>query len=253
VLVISDVPGDDVADVASGPCAPDPLTVDDVLTLLRESALLSRLPNALREHLEAVRLGAVAETPKPEHPAFRGVTTRVIGSNRLAVEAAVAHARALGLQAAVGEPLTGEAARCGETIVEALLARAHAGAAGIVVWGGETTVHRATTPAVDGAAGMGGRCQELALSAARRLARGGAAARRIELLAAGTDGRDGPTDAAGAFADAGVWDAIARAGGDGSRALERHDSYGALDLGGALFRRGPTGTNVMDLVIGLVT
>lgn len=253
VLVISDVPGDDVADIASGPCAPDPATADDVMTLLGESALLSRLPAALREHLEAARRGAAAETPKAAHPAFRAVTTRVIGSNRLAVDAAVAHARALGLAAAVGEPLTGEAVRCGETIAELLLARASADMQGVVVWGGESTVQRATAPSSHGAAGAGGRCQELALAAARRLARGGAAASRVQLLAAGTDGRDGPTDAAGAFADVGVWDAIVRRGGDGSAALERHESYAALDLGGALFRRGPTGTNVMDVAIGLIT
>jgi hydroxypyruvate reductase len=253
LLVISDVPGDDVADVASGPCTPDAATADEVLTLLRDSGLLPELPPALRDHLESSRRGAVAETPKAAHPAFRGVTTRIIGSNRLAVDAALARARTLGLAAGAGAPLTGEAARCGETIADALLARARRGEPGCVVWGGEPTVHRAGPPVDDAAAAAGGRCQELALAAARRLAAGGSAAHRVTLLAAGTDGRDGPTDAAGAFADARLWDAIARAGGDGERALARHESYDALDAGGALFRPGPTGTNVMDVVIGLVT
>jgi hydroxypyruvate reductase len=98
----------------------------------------------------------------------------------------------------------------------------------------------------------GGRCQELALAAARRLARGGAPARRITILAAGTDGRDGPTDAAGAFADATLWETIARGGHDPERALTRHESYAALAAAGALFHRGHTGTNVMDVVIGVV-
>jgi glycerate 2-kinase len=254
VLVISDVPGDDVTDVASGPCAPDPATADDVLALLRDSALLQRVPAALRRYLEGARLGRVAETPKAGHPAFRAVTTRVIGSNRLAVDAAIARARGLGLDADAGATLTGEAARCGEAAADVLLARARRDAPGCVVWGGEPTVSRAgatTEGAVAG--GTGGRCQELALAAARRLATGGDGARRVVVLAAGTDGRDGPTDAAGAFADAGVWDAISRAGVDAAAALERHDSYGALDAGSALFRRGPTGTNVMDVVIGVVT
>lgn len=250
VLVISDVPGDDVADVASGPCVPDPGTADDVLALLGRSKLLPRIPAPLLRHLESVRLGLVAETPKPTHPAFRAVTTRVIGSNRLAVDAALVHARALGLHADAGPPLAGEAARAGETIADALLARAGRGEPGCVVWGGEPTVGRAD---VAPTTGMGGRCQELALAAAHRLSLGGEAARRVALLAAGTDGRDGPTDSAGAFADADVWEAIARAGGDGTRALELHESYHALDLGGALFRRPPTGTNVMDVVIGVVT
>lgn len=249
-LVISDVPGDDVADVASGPCVPDPATADDVLALLRQSHLFPRIPAPLLHYLESVRLGRAAETPKPTQPAFRRVTTRVIGSNRLAVEAALAHARALGLRAEPGSPLAGEAARAGEAIADALLARALHGEPGCVVWGGEPIVTRTDVAATTSA---GGRCQELALAAARRLSIGGAAARRVALLAAGTDGRDGPTDAAGAFADAGLWDSIARAGGDGARALERHDSYHALDAGRALFRRGPTGTNVMDVVIGVVT
>ena len=254
VLVISDVPGDDVADVASGPCVPDATTADDVFALMRDSALLPRVPAALLRHLESVRCGVAAETPKPGDAAFRKVTSRVIGSNRLAVDAAIAHARALGLRAEAGAPLAGEAVRCGEVIADALLARARLGAPGCIVWGGEPTVTRADDTAPSGsAAGTGGRCQELALAAARRLAAGGDAARRIALLAAGTDGRDGPTDAAGAFADGDVWPAILRAGGDGARALERHESYAALALGGALFRRGPTGTNVMDVVIGVVT
>lgn len=250
VLIVSDVPGDDVADVASGPCVPDAATAADVHALLRRSALLARVPPEMIRHLESVQLGLVAETPKRTHPAFRRVETRVIGSNRLAVDAALIHARALGLRGEAGAPLAGEAARAGEAIADALLARALRGDVGCMVWGGEPTVARA-----DGAGpiGLGGRCQELALAASRRLSSGGDAARRVALLAAGTDGRDGPTDAAGAFADAGVWDAIARAGGDGARALERHDSYHALALAGALFHRGPTGTNVMDVVIGVVT
>jgi hydroxypyruvate reductase len=256
VLVVSDVPGDVVADVASGPCTPDEFTASAVLHLLRRSGLGDELPAALAADLEAVQRGVSPETPKPTHPAFTRVTTRVIGSNRLAVDAAVARARALSLSAeAATEPIAGDAARCGVVLAETLLARAERGREGCVVWGGETTVRLAAddrAPPRGGMAATGGRCQELALAAARRLADGGDVARRVMLLAAGTDGRDGPTDAAGAFADAAIWNAIARGGHDPGRALARHESYAALDSAGALLRRGPTGTNVMDVVIGVV-
>jgi glycerate 2-kinase len=100
----------------------------------------------------------------------------------------------------------------------------------------------------DGSAGLGGRCQELALAAAEVFDR---AAESVALLAAGTDGRDGPTDAAGAIVEPGTWSAIARGGRDPASDLAGHDSYYALDAAGALLRPGPTGTNVMDVVIGV--
>jgi hydroxypyruvate reductase len=255
VLVVSDVPGDDVADVASGPCSADSWSARDVLDLLHRTALLGDVPAALREHLDAVLRGELPETPKATHPTFAHVATRLVGSNRLAVDAAAACARALSLSADVAaEPIAGDAARCGEALADALMARAERDLTGCVVWGGETTVRLATGArgAPTTMAATGGRCQELALAAARRLAQGGDAARRVALLAAGTDGRDGPTDAAGAFADATVWSAMARRGHDPEHALARHESYAALDAAGALFRRGLTGTNVMDVVIGVV-
>jgi hydroxypyruvate reductase len=225
-----------------------------VLELLRRSGLLHELPRSMRDHLAAVQRDASLETPKPAHPAFTRVTTRVIGSNGLAVAAAVARGRALSVSTeAAPEPISGDAARCGATLADALMARAERGVAGCIVWGGETTVRLATAEFAQGrTATGGGRCQELALAAAQRLALGGESARLVTLLAAGTDGRDGPTDAAGAFADATVWGAIARSGQDPDRALARHESYAALDAAGALLRRGHTGTNVMDVVIGVV-
>ena len=253
VLAMSDVPGDDPADLASGPCEPDVSTAGDVLALLRDASLIDELPGALLEHLEAVRRGRAPETPKPSHSAFAGVATSIIGSNRLAVAAALGRARELAFDADPGgEPLTGSAVRCGSRVADALIARAERGWTGCVVWGGETTVHRPTTVVDSVSPALGGRCQELALAAARQLSSGGGAAQRITILAAGTDGRDGPTDAAGAFADASVWGAATRHGRGGEEALARHDSYAALDAAGALFRRGPTGTNVMDIVIGVV-
>jgi hydroxypyruvate reductase len=125
-----------------------------------------------------------------------------------------------------------------------------------MIWGGETTVNLGGSGDSAGASvslvPRGGRCQELALSAARVLAESGEAAQRVTLLAAGTDGRDGPTDAAGAFADATVWEAIRASGRAPEHALALHDSYAVLDAVGALHRRGHTGTNVMDVVIAVV-
>jgi glycerate 2-kinase len=99
---------------------------------------------------------------------------------------------------------------------------------------------------------LGGRCQEFALAAARVLSAAGEHAAGITLLAAGTDGRDGPTDAAGAVVDRSTWAAIRAAGLNPDDALATHSSYAALDAANALLKPGPTGTNVMDIVIGLV-
>jgi glycerate 2-kinase len=251
VLIVSDVPGDQPADVASGPCAPDVATADDVTVLLRRAGLFALLPQPLADHLAAVREGTLPETPKPGDVAFADVRTQVIATNALAVDAAVAHARESGLPAERGGiALRGESAACGDALARELVARAESGWRGCVVWGGETTVRRAADE--DSVQQLGGRCQELALAAAQRLARAGEAARQVTMLAAGTDGRDGPTDAAGAFADADVWDAIARSGHDPGRALARHGSHAALDAAGALLRVPLTGTNVMDVVIGVV-
>jgi glycerate-2-kinase len=254
VVVASDVPGDDLATIGSGPCHPDPLTADDVVHLLERVSLHAHLPRALRDHLEQVRRGALPETPKPGDPVFAGVRHEVVVGNRQALEGAARCARAQGLAPQVAdEPLAGEASACGERIARALLAvrarqrRERAAPTACMLWGGETTVTLG-----NGLTGRGGRSQELALAAARVLGDAGAAAHGIALLAAGTDGRDGPTDAAGAMVAGSTWDAIARAGGNPAAALARHDAYPALARAGALVRTGPTGTNVMDVVIALV-
>jgi hydroxypyruvate reductase len=265
-FVISDVPGDQVADVGSGPCAPDALTVRDVIAMLQSAGIFARLAPSMREYLAAVARGLMPETPKPTHPAFAHVSTRLIGTNDLALDAVMRRAASLSVPAErAATALSGDAAQCGERIAESLLERAQRDVTGVVVWGGETTVQLTRAPAftgreLDPRGGVaplgtpptGGRCQELALAAARLLAEAGESGRRVTLLAAGTDGRDGPTDAAGAFADGGLWAAIRDAGRDPALALARHESYTALDGAGALLRRGLTGTNVMDVVIGVV-
>ncbi|HET6578338.1 MAG TPA: DUF4147 domain-containing protein [Gemmatimonadales bacterium] len=251
VFVVSDVIGDDLASIGSGPCVPDPATAAEVRGMLEGAGLWERIPAAARRALLAVESGETAETPKPGDRAFARVTLELIASNRLAVDAAARRAVELGLAPDVAErPLAGEASAAGASVAATLLQ--HCGPAEITqqsarrcfIWGGETTVTLGDEPP-----GLGGRCQELALAAARALA---GAPPGVALLAAGTDGRDGPTDAAGAVVDGRTWSTIEHAGRDPARALAAHDAYPALDAAGALLRTGLTGTNVMDVVIGVV-
>ena len=249
VFVVSDVIGDDLASIGSGPLVPDAATAAEVRASLEEAGLWTRIPPAMRARLAACERGEMPETPKPGDAAFAHVTLELIASNRLALEAAARRAAELGLAPVVSEaPLAGEASGVGASVAAALLedcvlpAIPPEAGGRCLIWGGETTV------TLGDSAGLGGRCQELALSAARRLA---GAAPGIALLAAGTDGRDGPTDAAGAIVDGETWAAVARGGRDPERDLTAHDAYHALDAAGALLRPGLTGTNVMDVVIGL--
>ena len=251
-LAISDVPGDDPAAIGSGPCVPDPTTAPDVARVLREARLLAVIPEALCTYLSAVEQGVHPETPKPGDPAFEHTTVEIIGSNAGALDGAVAAARAAG--AAVrraATPLTGDAAQRGAEIARALLDEPSWGEGRweLEVHGGETTVTLRDARA--NADVLGGRSQELALSAARVLHEAGERAEGIVLLAAGTDGRDGPTDAAGAIVDRHTWSAVRSAGREPARDLARHDSHRALDAAGALLRTGATGTNVMDVVFSI--
>jgi glycerate 2-kinase len=246
--VISDVIGDDLASIGSGPCVPDPTTAREVREQLEQAGIWRRLPESGRSLVLSVESGNRPETPKPGDDAFTGVSLEVIASNRLALEAAAGRARELGLTPLVSDtPLSGEAAPAGAVLARRLLD--HCAQSDIqpenrvcLIWGGETTVSLG-----EQSAGLGGRCQELALAAARDLS---GAAEGVALLAAGTDGRDGPTDAAGAIVDGRTWQAIEGSGRNPAHDLAQHNSYRALDAAGALLRTGLTGTNVMDLVIG---
>ncbi|HEX6051155.1 MAG TPA: DUF4147 domain-containing protein, partial [Gemmatimonadaceae bacterium] len=249
-LAVSDVPGDDLASIGSGPCVPDPTRVQSVARALERVDLLSTLPSAFRLYLQDTARGVVPETPKASHPAFAHMTARVIANNSTALDAAALAAKRAGYETLVrSAPLIGEAAGAGEHVARdlmALRATARPGSVHCRIYGGETTV------TLRGPAPAGGRCQELALSAARQLATAGDAALGVTILAAGTDGRDGPTDAAGAIVDAATWQTIAAAGRDPEASLRAHESYDALAAADALIRPGVTGTNVMDITIGLV-
>jgi glycerate-2-kinase len=239
VLVVSDVPGDALDAIGSGPCAPDPTTYRDALDALDRRAASSRVPAPVLAHLRRGAAGGIPETPKAGDPAFARVRHTLVATNADPRKAAAESARAHGLEPVdLGEVLGGEARECARELVGE--ARARRGRRPrCLIAGGETTV------TVRGS-GRGGRSQELALAAACELseADGG-----LTLLAAGTDGTDGPTDAAGAFADAGTRRRGESAGLDARRALASNDAYGFFEREGGLFVTGPTGTNVMDLVL----
>jgi hydroxypyruvate reductase len=244
-LVLSDVVGDDLSTIASGPTVPDPTTYADALRVLADRGVADRVPRAAREHLEAGARGERAETTKPGDPLLRRVRTRVIGGNRLSVEAAAREARRQGLRPVVlTTRLEGEAREVARVLVAILRECAENGRPAAppvcLLAGGETTV----TVRGDG---RGGRNQELVVSAAAALADF-----PVEAVAASlaTDGVDGASDAAGGVADR-TSVARARALGLAPPAifLAASDSHGFLAPLGDLIVTGPTGTNVVDLTV----
>lgn len=237
-LVLSDVIGDRLDTISSGPFAPDATTYADAIDALRTHAALDASP-AIRGHLERGRAGEVPETPKVGDPCFARVTHEIIASNRALVEAARRSCERLGHR--VREARVAHTGSAGELGRE-MGARARAlEPPGAIIVGGETTVD------ASGAPGVGGRNQEVALAAAIEIdGRDG-----VVVLAYASDGVDGPTDAAGAIVDGSTCEAMRSAGIDPARALREHDSHRALDAAGALIRTGPTGTNVNDIAIAL--
>jgi glycerate-2-kinase len=238
VLALSDVPGDRLDVIASGPCAPDPTTYADACAAIARRLEPEGVPPSLRDHLSAGVRGERPESPKPGDACFERVRTAILASNATAVAAALAAARAAGFEAREEPPFTGEARDVGRWLVARARAELPRRTPLVLVAGGETTVR------VRGD-GLGGRSQELALAAALELA----GCDGIALLAAGTDGSDGPTDAAGAFADGGTVARARAAGLDPLAALARNDSHRFFAAEGGLLRTGPTRTNVMDLVL----
>lgn len=234
-LVLSDVIGDSLTTIASGPTVPDPTTALDAIEVLRARGVWDTTPQRLRVHLESGD-----ESPKPGDMRFAEARTRIIGSNAIAVEAAAAHARTLGYDARVATTaLAGEARDVGVRLaVEACAARERSDVPLAFVYGGETTV----TVTGDG---LGGRNQELALGAALALQ----GCDGITVASVATDGIDGPTDAAGAVADGTTIARAAARGLDARRALESNDAYRFWSALGDAVMIGPTETNVMDLVV----
>lgn len=245
-LILSDVVGDSLEVIASGPTAPDPTTFADALGVLERYALLENTPPAIIQRLQQGSAGQLSETPKPGDPLFDRISNQVIGSNRLAAQAAAAEAHRLGYAVLLlSTRLQGEAREIGKVAAALACSCRKEGdplpAPACLVLGGETTVTLA-------APGQGGRNQELALSAAQGIA--GLPGTAIMALA--TDGSDGPTDAAGAIVDGQTWDIICQHGRNPAADLSQHNSFTALQAADALMFTGPTGTNVNDLLVILI-
>jgi hydroxypyruvate reductase len=241
-LMLSDVIGDDLDVIGSGPTAPDASTFTRVKGILDKYELWERVPAPVRERIEAGLAGEIPETPKPGDPAFTRTRNLVIGSNDLAVRAAAARAKALGFRTLVlstfVEGETREVARMHAAIAKEVV---HSGrplrSPACIITGGETTV------TIKGN-GLGGRNQEFVLAAAIDIA----GLPNVVILSAGTDGSDGPTDAAGAIADGRTLDRL-----PGAREfLANNDSYHYFEQLGDLIKTGPTNTNVMDVRIILI-
>ncbi|HEU4494351.1 MAG TPA: glycerate kinase [Rubrobacteraceae bacterium] len=239
-LLLSDVVGDDPSAIASGLTAPDPTTLKEAQRVLRRYGI--EPPRSVVEHLRDAE-----DTPKPGDALFERVTSVVCGSGRHAAEAATEKASELGyepmlLSTSVTGDARGIASVYAAVIREVLESGNPLPAPCAVVSGGEATV------TVRGE-GTGGPNQEFALALAVELdGLGGWAA-----LAADTDGNDGPTDAAGGLATGATADAIRNAGIDPEEALANNDAHAALEAGGVLLETGPTGTNVNDLRVALVS
>lgn len=241
-LVLSDVVGDDLSVIASGPTVPDRSTFDDAIAVLHRYHLWERIPKVVRKHLEAGLRGEVAETPGPDSPLFQTTRTLLIGSNRDALAAAKAEAECRGYMTQIlSHALTGEARDVGQQLAAHALS-IQTNRPRCLLSGGETTV------SITGG-GRGGRNQEVALGAA--LALDGADC-NVVVFSGGTDGIDGPTDAAGAWATPQTISQARQHGLDRAAALAENNAYPFFEKLGALHKPGPTHTNVMDVQVALM-
>ncbi|MBX3389160.1 MAG: DUF4147 domain-containing protein [Phycisphaeraceae bacterium] len=243
VLVLSDVLGDPLDVISSGPFAPDSTTFAEALEVVEKSIGGDAAPE-IAAHLRRGTRGEIAETPKQGDPAFAGVTTSVIANNASVVDALLAHAESRGIKVVeIWKSIDGEASAIAARIGAAVRSMPHDKQRRAIIVGGEWTVK------VTESSGIGGPSQELALALAMQLRGLPAAA-----LCFSTDGVDGPTDGAGAIVDGRTIDAADAAGLDGAAALAAHDSYGFFErLSGANhLKTGPTGTNLNHVVVVLI-
>lgn len=239
-LAVSDVIGDDLSMIASGPTVPDGTTFRAALRVLDDHGGRARHPRSVVQHLERGEAGLIAETPKPGDSRLAHSSARVIGNRFTAVDGARAAAEGLGYRVhVVNEPIVGEARRAAHPFVTVARTATAGDPRVCVLASGETTV------TVTGG-GKGGRNQELALAMLPHL---DALGERVVAASVGTDGIDGPTDAAGALVDSTTAQRAAAAGLRAGTYLDDNNSYAFFDALGDVIRTGPTGTNVGDLQI----
>ena len=246
-LILSDVLGDDLSAIASGPTVPDPSTYADAIAVFTSKGIWDKIPAPVQQHLELGKLGKAPETPKPGDNAFKNTTHTLIGSNAISINATLKAAQNLGYEAQLYDAhLCGEARNSAENWVRYAkhLIKNSIGKPLALLAGGETTV----TLKGDG---RGGRNQEMALAFAIAAQQRGLTG-NWTFLSGGTDGRDGPTDAAGGIVDQNTIKRIIQAGLDPVAMLDNNDSYTALETSRDLLITGATGTNVADLQVLLI-
>ncbi len=246
VLLLSDVVGNPLDVIASGPTVPDPTTFGDAWAVLERHGLTGSVPAPIVERLQAGLRGDVPETPKEGDEIFARVQNVVVASNELAAEAAAAEARRLGFNALIlstfVEGEAREVAKVFAAVAREIAAHSRPVARpACVIAGGETTV----TVRGDG---KGGRNQEMALSAALKIA----GLPDVLIVASATDGSDGPTDATGALVDGSTVPRALSEGMSPGEYLARNDAYTFLERLGDLIKTGPTNTNVNDLTLVFV-
>ncbi len=242
-LILSDVIGDPMDIIASGPTVPDKSSYEDTKEILVRFKLWNQIPENVRAHLQKGISGKVAETPKRDHRSFKRVRNLIIGNNQVVVDEAEGKAKEMGYDTLVlsrsikGE--TRDVAKAFGSIARVICRSRAPGQRRIcVIAGGETTV------SVKGS-GRGGRAQEFALAAALEIS----GLKGVTILGFATDGTDGPTDAAGAIVDGSTIDRAKRFGLDPRSSLDKNNSYNFFKSLGDLIITGPTFTNLNDLYL----
>ena len=245
-LILSDVIGDDIDCIASGPTAPDKSTFNDCIRIIENHGIRHRMPLTVMAILERGKRGELEETPKENDAVFNKTHNVIIGNNLLALDSARQKSDELGYHSIIlsssfqGE--TKDAAKVHSALAKEILTTDHpVSRPACVISGGETTV-------IIKGNGLGGRNQEFALAAAMDID----GLEPVVILSGGTDGTDGPTDAAGALADGRTIARARETGMDANTYLDRNDSYHFFQTLGDLLVTGPTHTNVMDLRLVLV-
>ena len=244
-LIISDVVGNNPEVIASGPTVADGSTFADAMAVVDQYQLQNKLPVSVLHHLRYGMLGRIAETAKPGDSVFDRASHYIIGSNRIALDAAAAAAISKGYTATiVTDQLEGDYRQVANFIIKEIEATQYRmdKTPHCLLFGGEPTIEVAGD-------GLGGRNQHLALYLSTLIS----GQQGITILCAGTDGTDGPTDAAGAVVDGNTIAQAKELGLQAQQYLDQYDAYHFFEKAGSLIQTGDTGTNVMDLIIVLIS